>query len=172
MGTLVKKLGDIDRKLGKFEIIDLAITNAQTVIESSKYDLLKVYIELKRYEIYLKTIIKKIQDSAYRKAKQVQEKSLAPQQQSNINIPVKPAVFIYSDARVRMTHRVKWDFLKDDEWLKLDNEIRKLTSQKKERERYLIKFAKSETLADPDTGEIIETGDFPKEIRHGIAISL
>ena len=99
MGTLVKKLGDIDRKLGKFEIIDLAITNAQTVIESSKYDLLKVYIELKRYEIYLKTIIKKIQDSAYRKAKQVQEKSLAPQQQSNINIPVKPAVFIYSDAR-------------------------------------------------------------------------
>ena len=52
MAEIVKKLGEIDRQLRKSQIINLAAENAQTVIESRKFDLLKVYIELKRYETY------------------------------------------------------------------------------------------------------------------------
>ena len=71
MAEIVKKLGEIDRQLRKSQIINLAAENAQTVIESRKFDLLKVYIELKRYETYLKTIISIIGKQAVAKAEEV-----------------------------------------------------------------------------------------------------
>ena len=44
--SLVKPIGSLDRGMGKNELIELAESNARDVIESGKYDLLKVYVEM------------------------------------------------------------------------------------------------------------------------------
>ena len=65
---IIKSIGTIERTLHKNEIIELAEANAQEVIDSGKFDMLKVYAELKRYELYLKTIIEKTKEMALEKA--------------------------------------------------------------------------------------------------------
>jgi hypothetical protein len=50
--SLIKNLGTIDRSLTKKGITEAAQNDAQQVIASPQFDLLKVYVELKRYENY------------------------------------------------------------------------------------------------------------------------
>ena len=68
MGKIIKPLGSIDRELSKNEIIELAENHTVQIIEG-EYDLLKVYIELKRYQAYLDTIINELKEEAINKAK-------------------------------------------------------------------------------------------------------
>lgn len=155
MANIVKKLGDLDRQLNKTEIVNLAKENAQAVIDSKKFDLLKVYIELKRYETYLKTIIDKIKQHAFKQATQVGQRT-----------------FEYSHAKVNISTRTVWDFSSDKTWKELDDKIKELTQKKKDREKYLKEHSKPTTFVDEDTGEIIEKTDIPKEINRGLTIRL
>lgn len=162
MAEIVKKLGEIDRQLRKSEIINLATENAQTVIESGKFDLLKVYIELKRYETYLKTIISIIGKHAVVKAGEVVRQTAAPDR----------LTFEYANAQVHLTTRTIRDFSSDKRWKELDDTIRDLTLKKKEREKYLIANSKTVTLVNEETGEITQTSDLLKEISKGLTIRL
>ena len=162
MAEIVKKLGEIDRQLRKSQIINLAAENAQTVIESRKFDLLKVYIELKRYETYLKTIISIIGKQAVAKAEEVVRQTAAPDRQT----------FEYANAQVHLTTRTTRDFSSDKIWKELDDTIRDLTLKKKEREKYLIANSKTVTLVNEETGEITQTSDLLKEISKGLTIRL
>lgn len=83
MGKLVKQIGRIDRHLHKKDIVNLAANNAQAIVECGKYDLLKVFIELKRYETYLKGLIYKLKKPALDKAAATNKRS-----------------FIYNDAKI------------------------------------------------------------------------
>lgn len=116
----VKKLGDLDRGLHKSDIVALAKENAQGIIDSKQYDLLNVYIELKRYETYLDTIIETIKQHALQRATQIGQKT-----------------FEYSHATVNIFTRTVWDFSSDRMWKELDDRITELTQKKKEREAYL-----------------------------------
>ena len=156
MAEIVKKLGEIDRQLRKSQIINLAAENAQTVIESRKFDLLKVYIELKRYETYLKTIISIIGKQA------VVRQTAAPDRQT----------FEYANAQVHLTTRTTRDFSSDKIWKELDDTIRDLTLKKKEREKYLIATGKYATVVNEETGEITQASDLPKVISKGLTIRL
>jgi len=162
MADIVKKLGDIDRQLNKIEIVNLASENAQTVIDSKKYDLLKVYIELKRYETYLKTIIAKISKHAFVKATEVAHKTA----------PAGKKTFEYSNAQVNISTRTVWDFSSDKIWKELDDKIKELTQKKKDRETYLKANNKPITIVDMETGEITETSNIPQEINKGLTIRL
>lgn len=162
MAEIVKKPGEIDHHLHKSEIINLATENAQTVIDSKKYDLLKVYIELKRYEAYLKTIISIFSKHAVAKATDVVRETAAPDR----------LTFEYANAQVNLTTRTSWDFSSDKIWKELDETIKELTQQKKEREKYLIATNKLITLVDEETGEIIEKPEIPKKINKGLTIRL
>ncbi len=155
MGKLVKQLGNIDRHLHKKDIVDLAKENSQAIIESGKYDLLTVYVELKRYETYLKGLIENLKRPALDKASETGKKS-----------------FDYNDARVNISTRTKWDFSVDNEWTKLDQQINQLTTEKKKREKHLKDKKNMNGIVDKKTGEIIEMFELPKEIEYGIAIRL
>jgi hypothetical protein len=116
----VKKLGDLERGLNKSEIVGIATENAREIIDSKQYDLLTVYIELKRYEMYLDTILEAIKQHALQRATQIGQRT-----------------FEYSHATVNIFTRTVWDFSPDRPWKELDDRIADLTQKKKEREAYL-----------------------------------
>lgn len=155
MGKIVKQLGTIEKHLHKQEIVELAKENAQAVIDNGNYDLLKVYVELKRYEIYLKQLIQYLKSSAFQKASKTGEKS-----------------FDYNEAKVSISTRTKWDFSVDNKWIELDNQIKQLTQDKKDREKYLKENNKVRTTIDKETGLILEGFVLPTEIEYGITIKL
>ncbi|MFO7941020.1 MAG: hypothetical protein R6U66_14835 [Bacteroidales bacterium] len=155
MGKLVRQLGNIEKHLHKKEIIELATSNAQAIIDNENYDLLKVYVELKRYETYLKGLIDTLKQPALNKAAEKQAKS-----------------FEYNEARVNISTRTKWNFSVDNKWSELDQQIQQLTKEKKEREKYLKENNESDTIVDKETGEITENFELPKEIEYGLTIRL
>ena len=155
MGKLVRQLGGIEKHLHKKEIVGLATENAQAIIDSGKYDLLKVYVELKRYETYLKGLIQHLKQPALDRATETGQKS-----------------FDYNNARVNISTRTKWDFSVDNKWCDLDKKIQRLTKEKKDREKYLKDNNRVQTIVDKETGEIIEEFELPKEIEYGLAIRL
>lgn len=155
MGKLVQQPGNIDRSLNKQGIIDLATQNAQAITESGKYDLLKVYVELKRYETYLKALIEKLKQPALEQAAQEPQKS-----------------FEYHEARVNVATRTKWDFSVDTKWSELDQQIKQLVKEKKEREQYLKEHNDTDQEVNEETGELIEKIELPKEVQQGLIIRL
>ncbi len=155
MAKFVKQLGSIDRHLDKIEIVDLAIENAQAIVDSGQYDLLKVYVELKRYETYLKGLIQHLKQPTLVKATEMGSKS-----------------FVYNQAKVHISTRTKWNFSVDQKWVDLDRQIMLLTKAKKEREKDLKEGSNLKVMVDRETGEIIEDFELPKEIVHGLAIRL
>lgn len=155
MGKIVKQLGTIEKNLHKQEIIELAKENAQAVIDNGNYDLLKVYVELKRYETYLKELIQCLKSPALDKATKTGQKS-----------------FDYNEAKVSISTRTKWDFSVDKKWIELDNQIKQLTQDKKDREKYLKENNKLRTTIDKETGLILEGFVLPTEIEYGITIKL
>lgn len=155
MGKLVRQLGSIEKHLNKKDIVDLATSNAQDIIDNGKYDLLKVYVELKRYETYLKGLIQHIKPPALDTAKEIGKKS-----------------FNYNEARVSISKRTKWDFSVDDNWNELNAQIQRLTKEKKEREKYLKEHNKVQTTVNEETGEIIEDFELPIEIQYGVTVRL
>lgn len=155
MGKLVRQLGNIEKHLHKKEIIELATSNAQAIIDNENYDLLKVYVELKRYETYLKGLIDTLKQPTLNKAAEKQAKS-----------------FEYNEARVNISTRTKWNFSVDNKWSELDQQIQQLTKEKKEREKYLKENNESDTIVDKETGEITESFELPKEIEYGLTIRL
>ncbi|MBK7231296.1 MAG: hypothetical protein IPH93_03240 [Saprospiraceae bacterium] len=155
MSTLVKKLGGIEHHLNKKGIENLATDNAQAIIDSQKYDLLKIFIELKRYEVYLKSMIQCLKKPALLKASEIKQNA-----------------FEYDDAKVNIATRTKWDFSIDNKWLELEQQIQQLTIEKKERETYLKATNRALTLVDEETGEIIEGCDLIKEIEYGLTIRI
>lgn len=155
MGKLVRQIGSIERHLHKNAIVDLAKENAQAILSSGKYDLLKVFVELKRYETYLKGLIQYLKQPVLDKATEKKKKS-----------------FEYDEAKVLISIRTRWDFSVDGKWVELYRKIQQLTSEKKEREKYLINSSKVRTVVDKETGEIVEEFELPKEIMYGLTITL
>lgn len=155
MGKLVRQLGSIERHLHKKDIEELAISNAQGIIDNKKYDLLKVYVELKRYETYLKGLIKFLKLPALEKATEKGKKS-----------------FSFDEAKINISTRTKWDFSVDNKWTEIDQQIQQLTKKKKEREKHLKDNNEDKTIVDKETGELIENFNLPKEIEFGLTIRL
>ncbi|HLU95136.1 MAG TPA: hypothetical protein VKZ54_13480 [Membranihabitans sp.] len=154
MGKIVQEVGTIDRLLNKRSIESLAEQNAREIIDSGQYDLLKVYIELKRYETYLKSLIQELKNPALNKAGETGQNK-----------------FDYHHAHVNIGKRTKWDFSVDTTWSEIDHQIKELTARKKEREKILKENKVIETV-DEETGELIGEIDLPREIQYLLAIRL
>ena len=137
MGKIVKPLGSIDKTSTKQEILNLAEMHASQIV-SKKYDVLKVYIELKRYQLYLGSIAKYLKDFALSKAKKEGKKS-----------------FGYSYANITIQNRTKYNFENDKEWCELNNQIEHLIKLKKDRESILKNLpGEIVEIVDKDTGEV------------------
>ncbi len=153
MGKLIRPLGGLERHLGKSEILELARRNAAEVVRSGKYDLMRVYVELKRYELYLKEVIENLKGP-----------TLA-------SLPEDKTVDLES-ARLRVFTRRKYDFSVDPTWNSLDRQIKELTEQKKQREKELKATGKVPLEVDAETGEVLCEQEIPQEIVEGLRVEL
>ena len=68
---LIKPIGTLDRSISKTGIVRLAADHAQQIIDSGNYDLLKTYVEMKRYEVYIKTIIAQLKNHSVAQAQEL-----------------------------------------------------------------------------------------------------
>lgn len=138
MSKIVKHIGQIDRKISKSGIVELAKQHAAEILDNDQYDLLKVYIEFKRYEVYLKTLIGEVKNETYRQAQEEGRRD-----------------FEYGNARVTVAKYRKFDYSVDKYWEELNNTLKEVKLLKREREKMLknIKGDYKEIL-DEETGEI------------------
>ncbi|MEZ0540120.1 hypothetical protein [Fibrella arboris] len=169
---LIKPIGTIDRTISKTGLVRLAADHAQQIIDSGNYDLLKTYVEMKRYEVYIKTIIARLKNRSVAQAQELRAITQTPVvpaadgsdqaavPASSLPMPTSSATSLdetdepaddpivrnntinYNTASVQITKRVTYDFTQDAEWQRLTADIASLKLQLKQREEYL------KTLAD------------------------
>jgi tetrahydromethanopterin S-methyltransferase subunit G len=142
--SIIKNLGTIDRVLPKKDIIELAKNDATQVIESPQFDLLKVYVELKRYENYLTEVIEKIKPLALEVAQKQGEKT-----------------FGYDNAKVNVQNRISYDFSNDDKWVYLNQSLTTSQTEIKKHQEILKNLTEVKELVDEATGELYQV--FPPE---------
>ncbi len=137
---LVKPIGSLERGISKEDLVALGETDAQEVIESGQYDLLKVYVEMKRYEVYFEAVMNKLRDAALVQAQETGMKS-----------------FNYADAKVTNMQRSVFKFDKDPTWCRLHDEFEFLKGRIKLHEETLKKIeGEKQEFLDEETGELIE----------------
>ena len=138
MAKIIRHIGEIDQTFTKNDIEQLAQEHAQAITSNEKYDLPKVYIELKRYETYLKTLINEMKAETFDriKAQQLDE-------------------FEYGNAKATLVKRKKYDYSTDGYWVAMNEELEHFKMMRKEREN-LLKNIKGEYIetVDETTGEI------------------
>lgn len=165
---LIQPIGTLDRTISKTAIVKIANDHASQIIDGGNFDLLKTYVEMKRYELYIKTIINKLKSSSTYQARVMREEdqrpALPPGQEvcddagSMSNLPavtpmdgdsdyadqqgvVRQNTIQYASASVQITKKITYDFTQDTEWNRLTDEIAALKLALKEREEYLKKQA-------------------------------
>lgn len=160
---LIKPIGTLDRNLPKTELVRLAADHAQQIIDSGQYDLLKTYVEMKRYELYIKTIIARLKNHSVAQAQELRAITQQPDpiddgstgQFAALPVPTASATTLdtsgddgddpivrrnaihYNAGSVQITRRTTYDFTQDAEWQRLTAEIAGLKAQLKQREAYL-----------------------------------
>lgn len=137
---LIKPIGSLGRGLSKDELIALGEADANEVFESGQYDLLKVYVEMKRYEVYFKAVMDNLREAALVQAQETGMKS-----------------FNYADAQVTNIQRSIFKFDQDPIWCRLHDEFEFLRGRIKLHEETLKKIeGEKQEFLDEETGELIE----------------
>ena len=95
--------GDINNSLSSSQIKELAAGHAYEVINSSESDLLSVFVELKRYEHYIKSLINEI-------------KTNTKTDESVRTVKINNAIVKYSVVK-------KWDFSSNSSWKAANEEF-------------------------------------------------
>jgi hypothetical protein len=152
----LKMLGKLPKDLTKTEIENLAMQDIQSVIDNEKYDLLKVLIELKRYDVYLNKLIETIKIPALERAKIFGEKK-----------------FNYADAKVWVTKRVVYDYSADKIWTDLNSNLTNYKDKLKKHQELLKELDSEITeIVDEETGEIVKVTQPIKKEEDSLIIKL
>lgn len=165
---LIQPIGTLDRTISKTAIVKLANEHADQIVDGGKYDLLKTYVEMKRYELYIKTIINRLKTISTYQARVMREEDQRPaplpgqeipaDSESMVNLPaltpldgdgdfadqqavVRQNTIQYASASVQITKRITYDFTQDAEWNRITDEIAALKVALKKREEFLKKQA-------------------------------
>ncbi len=165
---LIQPIGTLDRTITKRAIVKLANDHATQIIAGGHYDLLKTYVEMKRYELYIKTIINKLKTISTYQARVMREEDQRPDLLPGQEIPadaestpnltaltpldsdgnyaepqgvVRQNTIQYASASVQITKKITYDFTQDAEWNRLTDEIALLKAALKKREEFLKKQA-------------------------------
>lgn len=138
MATIIKQLGELDQQYTKMGIAGLAKRHATQLVQADTYDLLAIYIELKRYETYLQSLIDSIKPPALGKAKQAGRPS-----------------FSYAGATVKVVRQRQLDYSSDEFWEQANATLEEVKRLKKERENFLKSIKGTHRdVVDSDTGEV------------------
>lgn len=150
----LKMLGKLPKELTKTEIENVAIQDIKSVIDNDKYDLLKVLIELKRYNVYLNKLIETIKIPAFEKAKIIGETK-----------------FNYAGSKVWVTKRVIYDYSADKTWGDLNTNLTTVKQKLKKHQELLKELdSKITEIVDEETGEITPVTPPTKREEGGLII--
>ena len=141
---IIKAFGTIDKTLTKKGISELAQNDANQVIASPQFDLLKAYVELKRYENYLSEVMEQIKPLALEIAQKQDEKTL-----------------LVETAKVRLQSRTSYDFSNDDKWQYLKESLSASQNTIKQHEDLLKTLTEVKEVVDETTGEVYQV--FPPQ---------
>ena len=138
MSNLIQTIGGIDSSFDKINLTTLAERHAQQILNNDNVDVLDIYVQIKRYELYIKTLVEQL------KQKSTQ---LASQKKTNR--------FAYSGAIVSVHNRRKFDFSPDQQWTEINDALSRLQILKKERESLLKGLnGVSKDVLNEETGEL------------------
>lgn len=174
---LIQPIGTLDRTITKLAIVSLANDHASQIIDGGNYDLLKTYVEMKRYELYVKTIIHQLKASSTYQARVMREEDQRPAPLPGQVVPadadstgnlsaltpmdgdgdyaeplgvVRYNTIQYASASVQITKRITYDFTQDTEWNRLTDEIATLKAALKKREEFLKKQSDTPAVVSED----------------------
>ncbi len=152
----LKQLGKIAKDLSKPEIEELANNDISEITKSGKYDLLKTFIELKKYSIYINKLIAELKEPALEKAQEIGEKK-----------------FKVSNAKVWITTRVSFDYSNDKIWQKLKSNTDDVKAKLTEHQEILRQLeTEISQVVDEETGEITELIQPIKKEESGLMIRI
>jgi hypothetical protein len=124
----------------KKEIKQMAAKEAEKYLESGK-DVLQDFIKARRIIDYLTEFCGSLKEAVVNEREQYDKRE---------KLTVCGATVSVSETGVRYDYSV----CNDPEWLDLNNQIKALTGQLKEREKFLKGINGSETKFDEDSGEV------------------
>jgi len=135
----LKMLGKLPKEFSKSEIEQLAVQDINAVLSNEKYDLLKVLVELKRYEVYLNKLIESIRSPALEKAKLIDDKKKD-----------------FGYAKISLSRRVVYDYKVDKTWNELNNKLSSIKDRIKLHQNFLKNLTEEcIEIIDEGSGEII-----------------
>ena len=145
----------IQRCIGKDALFDLAERKATQLTAEHAHNLPGLYVAVKRYETYLKALVRELQPTVVADARQ-----RAVQTEH-----IDGSVF-------RLARYTRIDYSEDTRWRQLQGEISYLLDQRKAREQQLKERPVGTQEVDRLTGEVITLPSLPREIRYGLVVRL
>ena len=139
MSEITKPIGQIAATTSKAEIVKIGKAHAAEIINGDQYDLIKSYVDVKRYELYLKTLIDEMKAETVKKIAATESKD-----------------FEFGTSTASITKRRKFDFSNDAYWKELDVQTKEVSDQQKKLEKMMKDMTEGSVkeFTDPKTGEV------------------
>ncbi len=138
MSEIVKTFGALDGNYSKENLVQRAKQHAIEILENEQLDLLRVYVEFKRYETYLVTLIGEVKEASLDEAQKEGKRR-----------------FYHSGAELTVQNTRKYNYEEDPHWAEVNETMERLKILKKRREEVLKNLdGVSKEILNPDTGEL------------------
>lgn len=139
MSEITKPLGQIAAIISKEEIVQIGKAHAAEIMNGDNYDLVKSYVDIKRYELYLKTLIDELKSETAKKIASTENKE-----------------FEFANTKAVVTKRRKFDFSNDAYWKELSTQTKQVSDQQKSLEKMMKDMTEGSVkeFVDETTGEV------------------
>jgi hypothetical protein len=135
----LKQLGQIPKEYSKAEIESLALADINHVLQNPQFDVLKLFVELRRYGHYLETMIERLKQPALSKA-----------------VAMGRYNFKFDQAELKLGKRTVYDFSPDPTWVQLNQQLTDLKNKLKVHQDLLKQVQTNHAeYVDEQTGEVL-----------------
>ena len=137
MPKLIQAPGELSAASTRSEILALAHEHATRILEAP-YNLPRVYVEMKRYELYFKTLLDALKTETGRRALAAEQDTLE-----------------FGTARMTCRRHATYNYSADPYWTELEQRMVSLRNERRDWEKYLRELdTEVQEFADESTGEL------------------
>ena len=155
MTQLIPQPNKLQALTGKDAVLHLAEQTAAKLAAEHAENLPDLYIAVKRYETYLKELIRQLRPTVIADAR---ERELGYER-------INGSIF-------HLATYTRIDYSADTRWEQLQGEIAYLLDQRRARERQLKARPTGVQEVDKRTGELYTVPSLPREVYYGLRVSL
>lgn len=156
MSRLIKLPGQLDPDLDRIELANLAAVDAAEVIGDGRYDIVKTFAALRRYEVYIASVLDTLKPAVL--------SSVRDRPEGHVEVG-RSKIIIQQSRRL--------DFTQDTRWNSLNAEAQSSLERRKAHEKVLRSLT-GETVqqVNQDTGEIVTLVGPKVELRETLVFRL